>query len=53
MQKFSKLDDIGILLRPFELLFDDALVDMIVGCTKLYGHTDTSFGTTNEPFCLS
>ena len=56
MQKFSKLDDIGILLRPFELLFDDVLVDMIVGCTKLYGHRekgDTSFGTTNEPFCLS
>ena len=29
--KFSKLDNIGTLLRLFESLFDDALVDMIVG----------------------
>ena len=40
--KFSKLDDIGIPLRLFELFFDDALVelffddvDMIVVYTKL------------------
>ena len=43
---YSKLDDIGIPLRLFELFFDDALVDMIVGHTKWYGHrkkADTSF----------
>ena len=36
----------GIPLRLFELFFDDALVDMIVGHTKWYGHrkkADTSF----------
>ena len=43
---FSKLDDIGTLLRLFQLFFDDALVDMFVGYTKWYGHrkkADTSF----------
>ena len=46
VSKFSKLDDIGTPLRLFELFFDDALVDMIVGYTKLYSHrkkADTSF----------
>ena len=45
--KFSKLDDIGIpFIRLFKLFFDDALVDMIVGNTKSYGHRekgDTTF----------
>ena len=43
--KFSKRDDMRIPLRLFESLFDDALIDIIVGYTKLYGHTqkaDTS-----------
>ena len=34
-----------IPLRLFESLFDNALIDIIVGYTKLYGHTqkaDTS-----------
>ena len=34
--KFSKLDDIGTCLRLFESFFDDTLVDVIVGYTKLY-----------------
>ena len=37
--KFSKLDDILTSLRPPELLFD-VLVDMIVGCTKLYSQRE-------------
>ena len=51
--EFSKLDDIGTPLRLFELLFDDALVDTIVGYIKLYDHrekADTSFEITNETF---
>ena len=54
--KFSKLDDIGTPVRHFELFSDDALVDMIVGYTKLYGHrkkADTSFEITDETFRLS
>ena len=35
---FSKLDNIVTPLRLPELFFDDALVDMIVGYTKLYSH---------------
>ena len=33
--KFSKLDDIVTPLRIPELFFDDVLVDMTVGYTKL------------------
>ena len=54
--KFSKLDDIGIpFIRLFKLFFDDALVDMIVGNTKSYGHRekgDTTFEITDETFRL-
>ena len=42
-------------LRLFELFFDEALVDMIVGYTKLYGHgqkADISFEITDETFSL-
>ena len=31
MQKFSKLDDIVILLRLLELFFNDVLNDLIIG----------------------
>ena len=31
IEKFSKIDNMVILLRLLELLFDDVLVDMIVG----------------------
>ena len=34
--KSSKLDDIVTPLRLFELFFDDVLVDMNIGSTKLY-----------------
>ena len=49
--KFSKLDNIVIPLRLLELFFDDVLVDMILGFTKLYSHrekADISFESTNE-----
>ena len=49
--KFSKLDDIVTPLRLLELSFDDLLVDMIVGYTKLYSHREKagiSFEITNE-----
>ena len=39
---FSKLDDIVTTLRLLELFFDDVIVDMIVGYTKLYSHRATS-----------
>ena len=55
VSKFSKLDDRGTSLRLFESFFNDALVDMIIGCTKLYSHrekADTSFEITDEIFCL-
>ena len=38
--QFSKLDDIGAPLKLFRSLFVDALVYMIVGYTKLYGHRE-------------
>ena len=38
--QFSRLDDIGTLLRLFESLFVNMLVDMIVGYTKLYGNRE-------------
>ena len=44
--QFSKLDDIGTPLKLFRSSFVDALVYMIVGYAKLYGHrekADTSF----------
>ena len=37
--KFSKLNDIGTL-SGFESFFDDALVDIVVGYTKLYSHRE-------------
>ena len=49
--KFSKLDDIVTPPRLLELLFDDVLVDMIFGFTKLYSHREKagiSFEITNE-----
>ena len=49
--KFSKLDDIVTPLRLLELFFDDVLVDMIVGYTKLYSHrekADIGFEITKE-----
>ena len=39
---FSKLDDIVTPLRLLQLFFDDVIVDMIVGYTKLYSHRATS-----------
>ena len=43
------------LVLDFELFFDDALVDMIVGYTKFYSHrekADISFKITNEKIRL-
>ena len=37
--KFSKLDDIGTLSN-FESFSDDALGDIVVGYTRLYGHRE-------------
>ena len=37
--KFSKLSNIGTL-SDFESFFDDTLVDIIVGYTKLYSHKE-------------
>ena len=54
-ENFSKLDNIVTPLRLLELFFDDVLVDMIVGYTKLYSHrekADISFETTNEKIWL-
>ena len=51
ISKFSTLDDIVTLLRLLELFFDDVLIDMIFGYTKLYSHrekADVSFEITNE-----
>ena len=53
--KFSKLDNIVTPLRLLELFFDDVLLDMIVGYTKLCSHrqkADISFETTNEKIWL-
>ena len=38
--KFSKLGDIGTILRLLESFFDDPLVDTVVVYTKLYGHRE-------------
>ena len=38
--KCNKLGVIGTPRRIFEPMFDDALVDMIVGYTKLYSHRE-------------
>ena len=38
--KFSKVDNIGAPLRLSELFYDNALIDMIVGYTMLYGHAE-------------
>ena len=49
------LDDIVTLLRLLKLFFDDVLVDMIFGYTKLYSHrekADISFEITNEKIHL-
>ena len=54
-EKFSKLDNGVTSFRLLELLFDDVLVDMIVGYTKLYSHrekVDISFEITNEKLRL-
>ena len=51
----GELDDIVTTLRLLELFFDDVLVDMIVGYTKLYSHrekADISFVITNEKIRL-
>ena len=49
------LDDIVTLLRLLKLLFDDILVDMIFGYTKLHSHREKaniSFEITNEKIRL-
>ena len=38
--KVSKLDDAVTTLRHLELFFDDVLVDMMVGYTKLCSHRE-------------
>ena len=53
MPKFRKLGDKGTPLRLFELFFGDALVDMIIGYTRLNGHREkanTSVEITNVMF---
>ena len=53
--KFSILDDKVTPLRLLKLLFDDVLVDMNVGYTKLYSHREKagiSFEITNETIRL-
>ena len=53
--KFSKLDNIMSPFRLPELFFDDVLVVMIVGYTKLYSHRQEagiSFEITNEKIRL-
>ena len=54
-EMFSKIDNIVTPLRLLEVLFDDVLVDMFVGHTKLYNHrekADISFEITNGKICL-
>ena len=49
--KFSKPEEIVTPLRLLGLSFDDILVDIIVGSTKLYSHRQKygiSFEITNE-----
>ena len=51
ISKFSKLDDIEIPLSLLKVFFNDLLVGMIVGYTKVYSHrekADISFEITNE-----
>ena len=53
--KFSKLDDILTPVRLLELFSDDALVNMIVGYTKLYTQrekADIRFEITNQKIRL-
>ena len=53
--KFSKLDDIVTFLRLVQLFFDDVLVGMIVGYTKLQNHrdkVDVCFEITHEKIRL-
>ena len=53
--KFGSLDNIVTLLRLLELFFDDVLIDMIFGYTKLSSHrekVDISFEITNEKIRL-
>ena len=51
----NSINDIVTPLRLLELFFEDILVDMIFGYTKLYGHTEKveiSFEITNEKIRL-
>ena len=51
----SKVDDKVTPLRLLDLFFNNVLVDMIVGYTKLYSHrekADISYGNTNEKIHL-
>ena len=53
--KFNKLKDIVTSLILLKLFFDDVLVDMIVGYTKLYSHREKvniSFDITNKKIRL-
>ena len=53
--KFSTLDCIVTPLRHLELSFDDVLVDMIFGYTKLHNHREQagiSFEITYKRICL-
>ena len=53
--KFKNLEKIGTPLRLFELLFDNALIDMSVRYIRFYSHgekTEISFEITNETFRL-
>ena len=50
-ERFSKLDNKVTPLRLLKLFFDDVLVDMIFGYTKLYSHREKaniSFEFNNE-----
>ena len=52
---FNKQHNAGAPLRLSESFFVDVLVDMIVGNTKLYGHSEKaaiSLEISNETFCL-
>ena len=54
-EQFSKLDDIVTPLTLLELFFDDILVDMTVGLTKLYSYrkkTGVSSEITNKQIRL-
>ena len=54
--KFSKLDNVVTPLTLAELFFDDILVDMIDGYTKLYSQREkagTSFEIPNEKLTYS